>query len=421
MNRGTYAFARPLSLAARQAANVVLAGPSSGDAALPAFRVLVSADLTDAIITSAKLADNAVTDAKLRDSGACSVLGRSANTSGDPADILATVNDRFLMRTGNALSFAALDALTAADVALGDLLPMYDSSAADNRKATVSHVGGLLSAVPGGRLTLTSGAPVTTSLVTGATNVYYTPYAHNRIDVWDGTRWVTLNFSETTLALGTLTSGRPYDVFGYQGGGGALALELLAWTSDTARATAITIQDGRYCKSGDKTRLYLGSFRTINTTQTEDGPDARKVWNMYHRVPRMVRVQDTTSSWTYTTVAYRQVRATSTNAAGILRGLNEDPVVLTAQNYGLNSGAALVLGVGIGVDSTTVNSAWVYGGLAPLASQGNMVGCYYDDYPSVGYHAFNWLEKSSLSTGTTTFYGSGVTDIQTGLWGVTWG
>ena len=44
------------------------------------------------------------------------------------------------------------------------------------------------------------------------------------------------------LALGTLTSGKPYDVFGYISGG-ALALELLAWTNDTTRATAVTLQD----------------------------------------------------------------------------------------------------------------------------------------------------------------------------------
>ena len=48
-----------------------------------------------------------------------------------------------------------------------------------------------------------------------------------------------------SLALGTLTSGKNYDVFGYVSGG-ALTLESLVWTSDTARATAVTLQDGRY-------------------------------------------------------------------------------------------------------------------------------------------------------------------------------
>ncbi|HET9954098.1 MAG TPA: hypothetical protein VFQ61_06325 [Polyangiaceae bacterium] len=46
-----------------------------------------------------------VTDAKLRDSAACSVIGRSANTVGSPADITATVDDRFLGRQGGTLGY----------------------------------------------------------------------------------------------------------------------------------------------------------------------------------------------------------------------------------------------------------------------------------------------------------------------------
>ena len=128
--------------------------------------------------------------------------------------------------------------------------------------------------IPGGRLTLTSGTPVTTSDVTGATSIYYTPYISNVISLWTGYRWQPIEFSEYTLALGTLTSGKPYDVFAYLSSG-VLALEMLAWTNDTTRATAITIQDGRYCKSGDKTRLYLGTFYTTATTTTEDSENNR--------------------------------------------------------------------------------------------------------------------------------------------------
>lgn len=52
------------------------------------------------------IANNAVSDAKLRDSAAVSVIGRSANSSGDPADIAASANDQALMRQGDALGFA---------------------------------------------------------------------------------------------------------------------------------------------------------------------------------------------------------------------------------------------------------------------------------------------------------------------------
>ena len=73
--------------------------------------------------------------------------------------------------------------------------------------------------LPGGRLTLESGVPVSTTDQTAKTSVYYTPYLHNLISLWDGTNWVPTEFSETTLALGTLTSGLPYDVFGYLSAG----------------------------------------------------------------------------------------------------------------------------------------------------------------------------------------------------------
>ena len=59
-------------------------------------------------VATAGIADNQVTDAKLRDSAAVSVIGRSANSSGDPADIAAGANDTLLRRVSDALSFGAL-------------------------------------------------------------------------------------------------------------------------------------------------------------------------------------------------------------------------------------------------------------------------------------------------------------------------
>jgi hypothetical protein len=48
-----------------------------------------------------------------------------------------------------------------------------------------------------------------------STNVYYTPYKNNNIELWNGTYWVVSIFTEQTLALGTVTAARPYDVFGF--------------------------------------------------------------------------------------------------------------------------------------------------------------------------------------------------------------
>lgn len=192
--------------------------------------------------------------------------------------------------------------------------PLSLTSAAVVRVAASAEWGNRLeramqSVIPGGRLTLESGVPVSTTDQTAKTTIYYTPYVHNTIPLWNGSEWVPTTFAQTSLALGTLTSGRPYDVFGYLSGS-SLVLESLAWTSDTARATAVTLQDGRYCKSGDKTRLLLGTFYTTSTTTTGDSATARYVSNVYNQVRRAMSYAITgTYSHTYTTTSWREWNA----------------------------------------------------------------------------------------------------------------
>jgi hypothetical protein len=60
-------------------------------------------------VATAGIANDAVTDAKLRNGAACSVIGRSANSSGDPADISAATNGHVLRRLSDALGFGQLD------------------------------------------------------------------------------------------------------------------------------------------------------------------------------------------------------------------------------------------------------------------------------------------------------------------------
>lgn len=158
--------------------------------------------------------------------------------------------------------------------------------------------------MPGGRLTTESGEPVSTSDRTSQSTLYYTPYAHATIPLWDGARWVPTTFTESSLALSGLTSGKPYDVFGYLSSG-ALALELLVWTNDTTRATAVTVQDGRYCKSGDKTRLLLGTIYTTSATTTADAAATRYVSNVYNRTSRRL-LDSSTTGHTYTTGSWRE-------------------------------------------------------------------------------------------------------------------
>lgn len=81
-------------------------------------------------VIQSMIVNNAVGDAQLRDSAALSVIGRASNSSGDPADIVATTHGYVLMRNGTTLGFGqVLTAGIAADAVddskAGDRVPQF--------------------------------------------------------------------------------------------------------------------------------------------------------------------------------------------------------------------------------------------------------------------------------------------------------
>ncbi len=93
----------------------------------PDQMALLQYDITSArwrVLGAAEPNTNSISNAALRDSGACSVIGRSANSSGDPADISAAANSLVLCRTADALSFSSLSAILdfIGSAAQGDIL-----------------------------------------------------------------------------------------------------------------------------------------------------------------------------------------------------------------------------------------------------------------------------------------------------------
>ena len=71
------------------------------------------------------IAADAVTNAKLRNSAALSVIGRSANSAGDPADIAASADGQVLVRSGGVLSFGPIPS---SDVYTGGVITPPDLS-----------------------------------------------------------------------------------------------------------------------------------------------------------------------------------------------------------------------------------------------------------------------------------------------------
>lgn len=274
------------------------------------------------------------------------------------------------------------------------------------------------------RMTLTTGVPVTTSDVTGATTVFVTPYKGINMALYDGTNWHMRTSTEMSIAVPNTTS-TMYDLFCFDNSG-TPTLELLAWTNDTTRATALTTQNGVLVKTGATTRRYLGSFRTTGVSgQTEDSFAKRFVWNNSNRVARPMRVTEATASWTYTTATVRQANGAAANQLDFIVGFSEDMVMAETLVGVGNSSANISVWSGIGLDSTSSSATGCVGAIVSSGAAGFNVQlrAVYRGFPGVGRHFLSWLELSA-ATGTTTWIsGTAVTGIndKSGIMGTIFG
>lgn len=269
-----------------------------------------------------------------------------------------------------------------------------------------------------GRLTLESGVAVSASDQTAKTTIYFTPYNGNIIALYNGSSWTPIPFSETSLALGTLTADKNYDVFAYISSG-VLALELsAAWTNDTTRADALTTQDGVLVKSGSTTRRYIGTFRTKTTTTTEDSSVNRCVWPMYHRVPRLLLIRDSTDSWTYSTGSFRQANGSSANQVNIVTGWTDTHLSLGVFSRASNSTTtARTVASGIGIGSSTTNSAQLIQPANCTSVISALPAARLVHTAALGYSSYLWLEMGGGADTQTWFGDVGSTNFQSGMMG----
>jgi hypothetical protein len=273
-----------------------------------------------------------------------------------------------------------------------------------------------------GRLTLTSGTAVTTADVTGATSIFFTPYKGSRIALYDGSSaWNIRTFTEITIALGTLTDAKPYDLFAYDDSGTVTFDSPLVWTNDTTRATALTLQNGVLVKTGATTRRYIGTFYTTATTTTEDSLTKRLLYNYMNRVSRSLYRLDT-GSHTYTLGTWRQFDADTANQLEILQGWSEDVTFVEVGCHGRNSTAGAFGAVSLGLDSTTSpqTNATIPQPQVDISNYILWMTGVLRVNVGVGWHKVVWLERSQAS-GTYTYFpdaGGGVE--RGGMTGVCW-
>jgi len=217
----------------------------------------------------------------------------------------------------------------------------------------------LASTFAGGRLTLESGVAISTADQTAKTTLYYTPYSHSSIGLYDTTNsvWTPYNFTQTSLALGTLSSGVNYDTFMYSNSG-TLTLASSSWASNTARTTAISLQDGVYVKTSDKSYRYLGTFRTTTTTTTEDSEAKRFVYNVNNQVPRhslgVLGYVNNNAAVTFTLSSLNTWVALNGGVGNKCEWVNglTSTCMLVGEGFAVAGAAGYVI-IGIGIDSTT--------------------------------------------------------------------
>jgi len=272
----------------------------------------------------------------------------------------------------------------------------------------MAKLGELISQIDG-RLTLTSGVPVTTSDVTAATTIYFTPYKGNHIALYneDFEDWRLHNFTELSYSLAGIAADTNFDVFIYNNAG-TLSLEIVAWSGATTRATVLAVQDGVYVKSGEPAKRYLGTFRTTSTIgQCEDSEAKRFCWNLYNQVGRDLLVEEDTNH-TYAISTWRYWNNDSSVKVEMVIGiiLEKPTAAYHCQEYNASGTCAVCIGLdtsaSVYADAPilqTASTSWISLGGECLAGM------------SIGYHYITLIEYRFTGTGNY-IYGKLAVTIQ---------
>lgn len=271
--------------------------------------------------------------------------------------------------------------------------------------------------IPGARLTLESHVPVSTSDQSAATTIYYTAWRHGGVPLYDGTRWSVyyLPGGQISAAVPSATSSaKPFDVFVYLDSG-TPALEFIEWSSITARATNIinTSSPYLYTKTGDPSRLYVGTIHCTTGGQTNDTERSRHVWNMFNRVRRHMFWQGPNTTWTYGAGSTRFVNAVSNPHMSIVVGLAEElfegSVHITARKSVGTTTTAVEIGITRGSTPNTFDTlaqAGVIRSSTTTDLDDRTLICKKLETPPQGFQEYNWCERTGSASATIALTGT---------------
>lgn len=142
--------------------------------------------------TGVSVTDDGITNAKLRNSSALSVIGRSANSIGDPADIVAGTDHYVLRRSGSSLGFGLIGTNNISDDAITEAKLFR---AIQTTSSTVTATGDIILA-EGGTGGITINLPAITSNEGRIITIKKTDAAAGQIII-DGNSTETIDGAET--------------------------------------------------------------------------------------------------------------------------------------------------------------------------------------------------------------------------------
>ena len=363
--------------------------------------------------------------------------------NGRPAGILPSTVLNKILRQGSYASSALAQLIVsyAAQPAIdnGTLSTFTANLVAAIQAIATSSAPSAPPGAPGGRLTLTTGVPLTNSDVIGSTVVYYTPTVNASLPLYNGSAWVNQQLTgDLALSLTSAAAANDIvDVFGTFNGStpvlgfgpvwatntpGSCARGVGAGTTQISRvnngiwanSNIITLTNGgsSYANIPIGQATYLGSIAIDSTAgQTSCYVSAgqnRKwgTWNAYNRKNVNLQVQDGTANWTYA----GGMRASNNNSANSLytfAGLAEEFVPVEFGQYIQNAVNNSTLVIGIGLNSTTSASGKVaqFYNVATIASGGTALVAKFIQPPALGLNRVYALEYTS-GLPSPVFYGS---------------
>lgn len=320
---------------------------------------------------------------------------------------------------------------------------------------------------PQGYLTPQAATAIIPSDVVGATTIYYTPYTGPYAAVHNGTAVVPYRFAQSSFMNLTLSSSQAanniYDIYLVYNGGAPTIGSGPSWvagsggsitpgscvrgtgtggasiTRDAAsglwvNANAMTVICNANGAGNTPVSVSAGQGVLLGSIYVDATPGQvscyrswgqNRKWgvsNVYNRVPAILQVGDSTSSWTYNSATIRPSNNSTANSLTTFSCLAEETAALSfVQNVqSLNPNPAQ-FNIGVGINSTTAFSGFSPDYVPSPSNTATVASALIAAAvlpPSLGINTITCLEKSTVSGGTNTLVGTNANMVLSAQWNV---